>query len=354
MRLKIEHISKDSNTRLKLVVFWLVVFLAWIMFAFSTDNPDYKIYETWYNYSASEGLIKRFELGYSLFYYISTKLGFSYQQFIQVYSAIGMIILGKCICDYAKNPLSVLFLYLIYPFFFDVVQLRNFMAEVIILFGIRYLAEFRKKDVIRFVMCVLLAAMFHKTALFYFVFLLAYVKSYKKVVITSLVISVSGVGVVLIAPSVINKLATIIGNPVYIDRGSSIEKIIGYGIFGVAIIVLSYLNYLECSNNREHIDESFIMKLLPIICISVIIVAITSQGYRLFRNMSVMLYIAFINDGGYIERTVLKTSFTRALFVVFVVFFALFFNYKQLGGGMYDEVVYRIINSNEYYRFIVY
>ena len=342
----------NMSKLLHLLAFAFVVFFAWILYAFATNGPDYYSYESWYSYSVTQGFLQRFEIGFSGIMFLCAKLGLSFQQFIMVLSALGLFIFSISVYKYCQHPVLAMVLYLFYPFVFDVVQLRNFISFAIILFGIRFLKEFTLKNALLYGLCCLLAMSMHRTALFYVFFYIAYLKEFKNVVKVTVAGAFSIVFIAILFPSWLFGFLNTVGNEIYVEGGSTIVKVLGYGAFAIVATFLMYCyHYSDSSLLKDNNEYEYLCKLVPVLLICCVAVAFASQTYRFFRNMSILLYIVFLNDGiKRKERLVLQGSAINAFNSLFAIAFAAFFFIRQISpwSPMYTNMTKVVIESNSF------
>lgn len=333
-----------KNKKVHLIWFIVLLFIIWTLFAFNTENADYASYANWYRITSISGLQNRFEIGFSLSMLIATKMGFTFTQFLMVFSAIGLCLIGCFIIENCDFPCAALLLYFIYPFFYDVVQIRNFMAMAIVLFGTKFLKEFNRKNVILFTGTVLLAMSFHITAVFSFSYMLAYFKNYKTVLRLTVILAICMFGVFIILPNSLLNLILNFGAETYVESGSTIKKVIGYGAFSLIASLCAY----RISKNRN----TTLLKLVPIMLLTCVLIAITSQAYRMFRNLSVILYVVFLNDGVRIDKRKLFLNKEKTIYTTFAIAYSVFFFIRQLSpfAPMYNEVTEAILKSNIFWN----
>lgn len=133
----------------------------------NTFNADYNGYEYFYNHAIDYG-----ELLYQNLTRIFYMWGFSYQEFKSISSIIFLLWLTYII--YKMTPKNIqwltMCLYIIFPFFYDVIVVRNFMGSVFLLQGIYYLVSARKHRVLLFLLFTLLACGFHSIFVIYIPF----------------------------------------------------------------------------------------------------------------------------------------------------------------------------------------
>ncbi|MBZ4656143.1 MAG: hypothetical protein JG759_691 [Thermoanaerobacter sp.] len=177
----IAFIKKDSKI---LAIFLLT--LMWVLYGWNTGNADYINYNVAYYHNAISPINYNKEIAFQLLCKLFNKFGLDYNQFLVIISITGLVLITSTIRRYTKNVAFVLAMYFIFPFMLDVVQVRNFLAMAIVVFGLRFLIEKKKWGKVKYIILVLLASTFHYSALFYFIFLLKEVQSTKKLVYFSL------------------------------------------------------------------------------------------------------------------------------------------------------------------------
>lgn len=159
-------------------IFLAFLALLWVLFVLCIDNPDLENYKIIYDHIDNLDSVGSYymamanESGFRLMYKICFALGMEYRAFLAVFAATGLAILGWCIWKYSENPNVVLFLYAVYPFTIDYVQIRSFMSMIIVLYALQYLIDDKKVSYIKFTAGVLLASTMHVTALFYIVLII--------------------------------------------------------------------------------------------------------------------------------------------------------------------------------------
>lgn len=157
----------------KFVTFVIFAFI-FISFGWNYNNADYLAYERDYLLNKDEISVSG-EFGFNYINYLCNCLNLNYQQFLVVlglfcYSLFYYITVSK-----SKYPGLVASFYLLFFFFLDVTQIRNFLAFIIVLFAfVRYLRiDATKSDIIKYALLVLLSTTIHFSSIFFMVFILA-------------------------------------------------------------------------------------------------------------------------------------------------------------------------------------
>lgn len=149
----------------RLLVLWIVLFV--ILMGLNTDNPDYINYLV--AYGTRSVLVLDFQYLWALISYLGNVLGLSYQQFLLCSCILGYLVFARGLIVLEGRigfslPIFCL-LYGFYPFFLDVVQIRNFLAMSFFFLAFTYLLS--EKQLNKALICLLCAAGFHSAAWFY-------------------------------------------------------------------------------------------------------------------------------------------------------------------------------------------
>ncbi len=147
---------------------------AWILFGFNTNNLDYANYKG--RFEGAGGAIT--EPVFLFILKVFRKLGFRYQSFLCVYAAVCLILLSVIIIKYSPYPAAVFFLYLVFPFCLDTVQIRFFLASSIVLVALCLILKYKTNKkllyIAGFVLLVGLATGIHYSAALYMIFIVLF------------------------------------------------------------------------------------------------------------------------------------------------------------------------------------
>jgi len=283
------------------LIFYLLLAWIWILFAFNTMNGDYDAYSYNYNYLLQDYGFNSFGLGYTLFQKLATYFNLDYQGFLLLFSFVGLVLIAVSINNYTEKGAIVLSLYIIYPFFWDVTQIRNFFSMAIIIYFSKYILS-QNKNYMKYIIGVIIAAQFHISALFYLLFILIKFFNLKRITMISTFITI-----LLLAFSnasigrIILKLLSSEGKMKYFLSSTTIlTKVAIIVLFSLNILV-SYIIYKKMNSaiceerNVIRIDYSALLKINIILIIMLPFVLLNLDFIRLFRNISILNYIAFVN-----------------------------------------------------------
>ena len=149
-----------------------------ILMAFNFDGPDIGNYlETYASIGDAPNLhvalgYTYMESGYILLMFGANKLGLDFYAFRIVVTVICFALVSSAIRYFKVNPNMIVGLYMVYMFFMDAIQFRNFAAMCIVLFSARYLFRRTKLSYLQYVIGIICASFFHIIALVYLVLLI--------------------------------------------------------------------------------------------------------------------------------------------------------------------------------------
>jgi hypothetical protein len=356
-------IKKDS----KILFYLLLLFLLLLLLGGNTSNPDRLTYINYYMNIANGVSDSRFEYGFQILCKISSALGMSYDQFLFIVTFIGLALIASTIKLYTSNISYVLVLYFIYPFIWDTVQIRNFFAMSIIIYGSRYIISYQK-EYVKYIICLMIASSIHITALFYVSLLLVAIKSTRKMFIGVTIISVASI---LLMPKILQYSLLFISvekiEAYYMTQTSLITKaaVIVYFVLSIILVIIS-TNIMTKGNLKENstksileksyskkgtlylqlnqskikqIDPETILK-INIICMLFIYFLMNNLSFfRLYRNIFVINYILFALCLSKIKKTSMYYAFFWCVFIFVVISFFYLIIYAP-GTNIIDPVFY--------------
>lgn len=156
-------IKKNSKYLFYVMFGWM-----WFLFTFSYGTADYDMYHALY-----EGTLNnKVEYGFTLLCEIFNLMHIPYQVFVGIYGIIGLSLVAVTIHKFSSKKSLVAACYFIFPFVFDAIQLRNFMALSLIIFALRFLIRNNKFDWLKYLILNIIAISFHTFAIICLFFLL--------------------------------------------------------------------------------------------------------------------------------------------------------------------------------------
>lgn len=281
----------------KIYAIFLIVFL-WVLFAFQYGNADYFSYENMYQHFAVYDTSNSFSnIGYKILCRVFFSFGIKYDQFLVIEATVGLLIIAYVIFKNCKYPGIVLVLYTIYPYIMDTVQIRNFLAESIILLGISlYINQAEFRGYIHMGICLVIASLIHVSALVYLVLLLipALKKKYLKIIIGFAVVF----EFVLIA--YIKEFVAImqLGDHVssYFYKSISPFTAVFLTLYFIsAAAILNCVQNISLRNNQYTKWNAVVSRVNILMLPFIPLCFVTNDFQRIYRNVFVLSYIAVVN-----------------------------------------------------------
>lgn len=301
-------IKKNSKT-----LALLLIAVMWALYGWNTGVADYINYLWRFNGILDNTIEFNTEYGFSLFSSLVSSLGFDYTFFRIIYSLIGLTLISSTIFRYTYNVSFVLALYFIYPFLFDVAQMRNFMAMAIFTFAFRYLVEDKKYNTLKYIICICIACTFHTVAIFYFIFIFAKYLSKNTLLIMMFVLVPIGclLSYTDLILSIVSKF-TARGKIIHwFDNRAKLGILLMWGLLllNVAIVhlvcnkivVSDYSNYSQeqmdyksrCVDPKIVGNFSEVLIKINILTLFVMVLLIFNQEFvRIYRNLLPFYYIS--------------------------------------------------------------
>lgn len=341
------NIRKYQTVKYSTLSFVVIFSFLWILAGFNTGNADSSQYVAMYD-AAAQGNFYYAEKGFLLICMFFSKIGFAYQEFLIIYCFVALFLMSKFIINNTTKPAFVFVLYGLFPFLFDAVQIRNLMVEAIFLFSLRFLEDFKVKNVLLYVLFTCLAATQHSIAVINFIFLLAYIKKTKLVAFISMFIGITFViSSRTILPMLMDFVVSSRFNYSLIDPNVALSTIIKYILFEMVIIILALLtlhkqrikmyNYPDI--NRR---TTFLIRIIVITVAFVPLIAVNGDYFRAFRNCLIIYYCVISNK---YNQVIFTEGVVFELCMVACVLVACFFNFSP-GIYFYDTVTYPIFHNN--------
>lgn len=303
---------------------YTMMLAAVILIGGSSLNADYYSYENNY-FAIGNGLNSwNFEIGFQWLNRLIFNLGFSYQQFRLIIALMGMLLIYKTIKKFTNNTAYVMALYLIYPLILDTIQIRNFLAMSIVIYGMRYIICLNKQY-LKYILTILLATSIHSTMAFYLAVLLVSLKNNRRM--TFLVTSVSILSAILM-PYLIKGMSFFVAsekiNAYFFTETSMFTQAGVFLYFLYSIFIVKFMEwklskrekgslinenkFSEGIVNRKlskdsfktyEIDKKAITSINIIALLSLPLVVNNLNFFRLYRNLFIINYIYY---GFYLEK----------------------------------------------------
>lgn len=341
----------------KLLIF-LSIILMWILFGWNTDNPDYINYLSWYNEIQINQFIDGKDLGYKLLMYISNILGLDYQAFIIIVSIIGFLLINSTIKKFSVNSNFVYLLYLFFPFFLDVVQTRNFLMMAIIIYSIRFLLDYDKYSIIKYILYNLLAISIHSSAVLYLPLILINNKNKHIFFRIILIFNFLFLIIVFLNGNQIPFVKQFVGlftDDVQILSTFEIKTdfgfIISWGLYFLIFLIIAFSRskVLKYQQGLELIEIKFVNLIYWVTIIGFLwfpFYMVSIEFTRLFRNLFLLFYIVFTITNKALSRSRIESF---VLYNFLIIGFTVFFFIYQLYIPHYNRVILPILENNVFW-----
>ena len=366
INLFVAMIKKNS----KIISFCLIILMCVLMGA-NTNNPDYNTYETIFNLGAVPP-----DPGFFLIIKLFRFLGLNYETFRLVLSIFGIVLIHQTLNKLTSNYSYFYVLYFIFPFFIDIVQIRNFLEMAIMIYAMPFLLQDTLKGYIKYTILIIFAASIQITAILYLLFLLInIVKRFTIIKYIFVIVIISAITISLNRSffiGIVNQLSTNFGY--YDERINYYSEVLtrnGYFFYwGVQLcflyitkILFSGTNNLKNQNviegkremqiNKLTQNENYVNSFCELVFWANIISLIFMPTYvlqalyfRLFRNLVPLNYIAIISSLQYLPpKSLKKITITLALFGLSIVLF-----YVDIGKPFYETIIIKIFENNWVFR----
>lgn len=310
----------------------IMIVYIYIIMAFNINNPDYTNYSSGYYFigiGEYTGWIK--DYGYLFLVEIANKVGLDYSEFLIVFFAVCTVLLVKIVNLYSSSPNAVLSMLMLYPLFINIIQIRLFLAILIVLFAIQYLNEYKFSNLLKYLFALVLATSLHLSAVFFSCLMMLYIR--KKIYFLVLLFTILLVGI-LFFPVILNVINSFTEGKLdgYMESNYiTFNKTLRVTFFGVSIIIFSLylkrcLSSLPSSFQINSYDILLSRAVLMVLPISVVAIMFSNEFERFSRIGYIIIYILFFNliNSGKIK---IISKFFACILFIFSVFSYIYFQY---------------------------
>lgn len=324
-------------------------------------NLDYANYAEAYYKTTN---LKGFEFCYFIIQYICKNIGLSFAAFRFFIYVVGMVILWIAIHRIVSKTEIFYFLYFLFPFFLDVIEIRNYIGLTIFVYAFTVLISDESCSKIKYVILMLVASGFHNVYLVFipFVFFSSeYSSNIKKVVMS--VCALLSIILMLFFPTLTLNFINlcyriIVGGGISGNRDnylSGIHTHYGYLLILMEQVATFIISYLECRviesvpneglEKQKLIQKKFIKIIFWLNLFAFIfcpIYRIHGQFTRIMQNIMVLTHVAFVATLNVVNnkksKNIVVIVFLYCLYVLF------FFTYIILYSHFNDIFIQTFTN----------
>jgi len=339
-------LSIYSNREVRLLSIFFLLFLI-VIFCGNNENPDYVGYKLKYdsikNHNATDFIFSNPYVGFNMFQFVCHAIGLSYQQFLFIVALLGYTLIIDTLHYFHANMNYVLLLYLFYPFFYDVIQIKNFLAMSIVIYSIRYLLNNTKSATLKYVVLIILASLFHIVSVSYLLLLLTKLKRKVPLYILAFLSSVSVAILIRLRLINLSSVASILfGDLLPQEKFGYFNPVINYGFIVIdgimlyCILILEFISHklgsISMNVNGICMQKSLQYKLVILMrdCNFLLLIMLFPMSFvnpnffRIFRNFFILDYTCFYIGREYLTRkspdyTPEMTVFFDAAVYIFVI-----------------------------------
>lgn len=333
--------------RNKLITFLIIGYI-FLLMAFNTYNADYGNYESMYVFvglGEYSGWIKDF--GYIFLVEQANRLGLNYQEFLIVFFAICAIILLGIVKKYSMSPNSVLSFIMLYPLFINIIQLRTFLAILVIIYAIQYLNKYSFKNVVKYLLYLSIATSLHLSSAFFIILLLAYIRKRTYLLLIGIVAILVLASSIPFVMQIINTFTEGKLDSYSESNYVTLNKTMRVLFFGISsTFLVLYMRYFMKRHflfNHQY-DGVMARCALLVLPVSVIAILFSNEFERFSRVGYILIYIMFFNIFNY--KTVnlidkLKLVFLFIISIFSYIFFQYYFRFSDTIP--FSEAVFKTI-----------
>jgi len=339
----------------KVIAMFLLLFM-WLLFWGNTMNPDYDFYANLYldiRYNAISLDKVTIEPGFVLIMKLCSLLGLNYNGFLALTVLCCYLMIHSTVKLFSRNYNYVYLLYFIFPFFLDVIQIRNFIVMTILIYSIKYLFNGTTRDKIICFVLLFIATSFHRIALAYFPFLFINAKKRNLFVYIIAVCSITFSILFLLNNKEIPLLSS------YIERLIGYEKYSAYfqskarlgsilfcylQLISFMLVLLSKqlcLKYARDPHNiitYQYVKLLYYINFLSFIYLPFLILNVNFT--RLIRNITLLNYIVFANTSSVIRKVDIKILYNMCVIILVLSFFIILILHLK------DEIIKSVMFNN--------
>ncbi|TRY16686.1 hypothetical protein FOJ82_14930 [Tessaracoccus rhinocerotis] len=284
-----------------------------LLFAGNMTNPDYAGYQYQYELQANSFQLgdSYFEPGFRNLMLMAVHLGLTYAQFVTAVAIIGILLIHRTLARMPGAANYVYPLYLLFPFFLDVIQVRNFLVVALLVYATGLIVTMKgRKAVLVFGALIIVAGSMHALAFLYAPLVLLRRRLDKALGKWPLVIGVVGLLIAVLLPSLTNLLIELtsgVGNldrlAIYLSTRARIGFLlpVGFDAWAIwnlwiakkAVVEVNSTPFERISQAQADKWVTFTLNAALLCFIAIPLYVYSSNFTRIPRNLHILYYGAY-------------------------------------------------------------
>lgn len=310
------------------VILILSMGLLLVLVAGNVAGADVHSYLIMYE-GAKKGVNLHGEIGYYALEYLFAhvlKWNFWLFRLFIVILCYGLVFKGISYFSVSKH--WIIAMYMGYLFIMDTIQFRNFLAMSLLVFAFHYLMSDDKKEWIKYVFFIIIAATFQVIILYTLSFLIYKCKNKKIMNGLIVFVAVTSFGISLINRDKINPIFSFIINNLLEGRGANYLSqrthnapigIIGLYCIDMCILIYIYMLKKKHMNEEQQKYHDYIWRIHCLLILIFPLLLRSISFYRIIRNVCLLKYIDYAKM---IDR--LKINTVHRFILVFAISISIF------------------------------
>lgn len=297
---KLKKIHTGHKKKIFLIIVYIILFLIVGLRNFETGNDTINYLKFFDNTTQSKWNMLttgHFEPGYVIFNIILSYFTTNSRLFLIITSFIFSTVIITFISKESKHPYISIIIYIgLLLFYYSMTMIRQFMAIMIIIYAYKYV---KTRNLIKYILSILLACTFHMTAIIaIFIYPMYILKISKKIICIMISFSIL---LSFAIPLCIENILSIAGRTgFYSDRlwSYNVSNILYTLIYLILFII--FFKTLKKYNNKEQINDFYLLMILSSSCINLLGISMNvlsrlAMYYSIFTIIAVPNMIECIN-----------------------------------------------------------
>lgn len=347
-------VYKNNKKIFNLQFLWI-----WILTSFNNGGPDYDGYQDMFkafslhldfNFLTSGKL-------YSLGAYLFNKIGLSLEEYTFFTTTIALISIYILIKKYSLNISFVNSCLILFPLTDNIIQKRNFLAMVAILYGILFLIEKNRYYIVKFLFFILISYNFHILGIIYLFLILIPNFSLKNIKIISYIGTILIMTIIPFLDEIAKFCFSFASSKVYLYFEDLSFRLPLYKTLFFVFIHLIMFYFILFFYKRKKEKDKFsigIMKLNYLFLLIIPLYYYSSTFLRFYRNVFLLNYIFVGNCLFEEEKDILNkyilNKYIEVSFEIYIM--GLFLTYILLGHPKYIGLIKPLFENNYILKFL--